>query len=153
MQLIEIANYQILFIIYGRYHEMTQKACEGGICHVMAISFSPKYPKIDGYQFRSLFGKHVTCFFSEKPHFFMFENLEMPYFSHFQNQIGKMGHFEEKSRDQILKRKKIVFDFRTFQRKMQMSSPDKYLIDMLFGVFPGTSRILLSNIFFILQFW
>ena len=36
----------------------------------------------------------------------MFENLEMPSFPHFQNQIGKMGHFEKKSRDQILKREK-----------------------------------------------
>ena len=28
------------------------------------------------------------------PNFFMFENFEMPDFSHFQNQIGKMGHFK-----------------------------------------------------------
>jgi len=28
------------------------------------------------------------------PHFFMFQNFEMPRFSHFQNQIGKMGHFK-----------------------------------------------------------
>ena len=28
------------------------------------------------------------------PRFLMFENFEMPHFSHFQNQIGKMGHFK-----------------------------------------------------------
>ena len=67
---------------YTRYHEMPQKACERGFCHVIAF-----------YQF-----------------------FEMPHFSHFQNQIGKMGHFKKiehkkvghfrkLARDQFLDRK------------------------------------------------
>ena len=39
------------------------------------------------------------------PHFFMFEFFEMPHFSHFQNQIGKMGHFKKLARDQFFNRK------------------------------------------------
>ena len=39
------------------------------------------------------------------PHFLMFENFEMPHFSQFQNQIGKMGHFKILARDQFLNRK------------------------------------------------
>ena len=38
--------------------------------------------------------KLVTCEKFEMPHFSMFEIFEMPHFSHFQNQIGKMGHFK-----------------------------------------------------------
>ena len=51
--------------------------------------------------------KLVTCFFLEISYFFMFENLEMPNFFHFQNQMRKWGvsrfsnkkveHYEKKS--------------------------------------------------------
>ena len=39
------------------------------------------------------------------PHFFMFEFFEMPHFSHFQNQIEKMGHFKKLARDQFKSKK------------------------------------------------
>ena len=35
----------------------------------------------------------------------MFEFFEMPHFSHFQNQIGKMEHFKKLARDQFLNKK------------------------------------------------
>ena len=50
------------------------------------------------------------------PHFFMFDFFEIPHFSHFQNQIGKMRHFKnvedmkvgylKKARDQFENRKR-----------------------------------------------
>ena len=35
------------------------------------------------------------------PNFFMFKFFEIPHFSHFQNQMGKMRHFEKLARDRL----------------------------------------------------
>ena len=63
----------------------------------------------------------------------MFENLEM---SEPDGNIENWG-FSMKNHVINLKTgketKMIVFDFGAFQRKMQMSSRDKYLIDMFLG--------------------
>ena len=48
------------------------------------------------------------------PHFFMFEFFEMPYFSHFQNQIGKMGRFKKLTCDQFQNRKGTENEIRRF---------------------------------------
>ena len=41
-----------------------------------------------------------------------------------------------------------VIDFGVFQRKIQMPTRDKYLIDMLFGASQGTSRMVSNMRFF-----
>ena len=85
-----------------------------------------KCPKIEEFYFRFIFCfkiDHVLIF--EMSHFFMFEFFEMPHFSHFQNQIGKMGYFEKIGK---------------------MLSHDKILFHMLFGAFHNTPRIPISSL-------
>ena len=76
----------------------------------MTFAFFSKCPEIDGFHFRRFFvPKTRRVFLLEMPHFPQFEIFEMP---HFENQMGKIGHFkvferwkvghfEEKSRDQF----------------------------------------------------
>ena len=66
-------------------------------CHVMAIAFIFEMPQNRRISISVifLFEYLVTCFSLEMPHFELLENLEMPQFSRFQNQMGNMGHFED----------------------------------------------------------
>ena len=88
------------------------------------------------------------------PRFLMFENFEMPHFSHFQNQIGKMGHFKSFEHKKAGHFKKLgcdhlktekepkmkFFDFGTFQKIMRMLSHVKIIFHMLFGALHITLR-------------
>ena len=85
--------------------------------------------------------------------------FEMPHFSNFQNNIGKIGYFKYFSIDKggISNKKHITsfktknepkmkfFDFGAFQIKMQMSSQDKIVLHMLFGAFHITPRMLIDS--------
>ena len=85
-----------------------------------------------------LFEKQVTCFSPKWP--ILLENLEIP---HFQNMIGKWGISRKNHLNNFKTGKEPkmnLFDFGSLQRKMPISSRDKYLIDMLFGAFHGTSH-------------
>ena len=97
---------------------MPQKVCERGINHVMAYAFFSKCPKIEDDHFRFIF-----CF---------------------QNQMGKVGHFEKK-KHVINKKtgngsKMNIFDFGAFRKEMHIPSHDKFLFHMLFGAFHVTPR-------------
>ena len=85
----------IKFQVRG-YHEMPQKACEREFSTWEHFHNFLKCPKIEEFHFRFLFGlkiDHVLIFWNAP--LFMFEFFEMPHFSHFQNKIGKMGHFKK----------------------------------------------------------
>ena len=89
-------------------------------------NFSWNAPKSNIFIFGSfLVFKSITCFFLEMPHFFLFVFPEMPHFSHFQNQIGKMGHFrknelkkvghfEKKTRDRFENEKRTENEYVRF---------------------------------------
>ena len=79
----------------------------------------------------------------------------MPHFSHFQNQIGKMGHFKETNIKMLgISERRVInfktekepkmklFDFWAFQNFMKMLSHDKIIFHMLYGTFQITSRML-----------
>ena len=70
---------------------MPQKACERGFCHVMAFSQSFEMPQ----NRRISFSVH-----------FQF----CPTFSHFQNQIGKMGHFKKFGHEKVGHFEKLARD-------------------------------------------
>ena len=76
------------------YYEMPQKECERFIFYGMAYAFFWNTPKsktiICG--FYSVL-KLITCFF--KCLTFCVRFFEMTHFFHFQNQIGKIGHFKK----------------------------------------------------------
>ena len=92
----------------------------------------------------------------------MFEFFEMPHFSHFQNQIGKMGHFKKFEHKKVGHFKKLARDqfynwkwteneilrFWGISKIEKMLSHDKILFQMLFGAFHDTSCTRVNSRFF-----
>ena len=84
----------------------------------------------------------------------MFVFPEMPHFSHFQNQTGKIGHFWKYEQEKVwhFEKKHVInfktgktpklgmFDFGAFQEKMHIPSPAKFILHILFGAFQETPR-------------
>ena len=65
-------------LIYGRYYEMPQKACERYIFHVMAYAIFFEMPHFIFGSFSLL--KLITCILFEMPRFLMFIFLKCPIF-------------------------------------------------------------------------
>ena len=124
-------------------------------CDAICIYFL-NAPKSKDFNF-GRFCVWVTCFSIEMPHFKLLEDLEMPQFSYFQNQMGNMEHFKDFERlkvghfeEKVFKQKKdrnwnpsILGHF-----KNKCKSHDKNLLHMLFGSFHGTPHITKSTINF-----
>ena len=73
------------------YHEMPQKHVGEVFYHVKAFAVSSSFPVL----------KFITCFFLKMPHFQLLENLEMYSVPHLVVIMRRIGHFEEKARDQF----------------------------------------------------
>ena len=120
---------------------MPGKACERWFIHVIAFAhFFSKCPKIEEFHFRFLF-----CFKIDHVHFFRNARfsyhirlalfLKCPFFP-FQNQIGKIGHFE-KNFETEKKPKMKFFDFRAFRKKWTKAITWQ---NHLSHAFPGISK-------------
>ena len=71
---------------------MTQKACEGGFCHVMTFAFIFEMSQNRRISISVLF--LFEYLFLEMPHFQSFEIFEMLHVSHLVLKIGKLRHFK-----------------------------------------------------------
>ena len=77
----------------GTYHEMPQKACEWGIDHVTAFSFSLKCSRIENIHSLSCFKIDHVIFLQNGQFFYVQKPWNAP-FSHQCQKMGKIGHFK-----------------------------------------------------------
>ena len=103
-----------LLYSYTRYHEMPQKACERGFCHVIAFSQFFEMPQ----------NRRIS--FSVPIWFWKWEKWD----------ISKNWHVINFWTEKEPKMK--IFDFGAFQKIRKMLSHDKILFHMLFGAFHDT---------------